>query len=82
MTKDIRGKSGDNFARHAPSVFCLMEGRSSLSTSKYMEMAVDLIVIPRSFSSSLVSVNRMSPAFDPAMIPALDTSESVSVDLP
>lgn len=55
---------------------------SSLSTSKYIEMAVDLIVMPRSFSSSRVSVNRMSPAFADAMIPAFDTSESVSVDLP
>ena len=45
-------------------------------------MAVDLIVIPRSFSSSLVSVNRMSPAFDEAMIPAFETSESVRVDFP
>ena len=47
-----------------------------------MEIAVDLIVIPRSFSSSLVSVNRMSPAFDEAMIPAFETSESVKVDFP
>jgi hypothetical protein len=45
-------------------------------------MAVDLIVIPRSFSSSLVSVNRTSPAFDEAIIPAFETSESVRVDFP
>ena len=65
-----------------PSVFCLMNGTSSLLTSKYIEMAVDLIVIPRSFSSSLVSVNRMSPAFAEAMIPAFETNESVRVDFP
>ena len=59
-----------------------MEGSSSLSTSKYIEMAVDLMVIPRSFSSSRVSVNRISPAFAPAMIPAFETSESVRVDFP
>lgn len=29
-----------------------------------------------------VSVNRMSPALEPAIIPALETSESVRVDLP
>jgi hypothetical protein len=29
-----------------------------------------------------VSVNRMSPALEPAIIPALDTKESVRVDLP
>ena len=47
-----------------------------------MEIAVDLIVMPRSFSSSLVSVNRMSPALAAAIIPAFDTRESVRVDLP
>ena len=51
-------------------------------TSKYMEMAVDLMVMPRSFSSSRVSVKRISPAFDDAMIPAFETSESVNVDFP
>lgn len=35
-----------------------------------------------SCSSFLVSVNLVSPALDEAMIPALLTSESVSVDLP
>lgn len=30
----------------------------------------------------LVSVNRISPALAPAMIPALETSESVRVDFP
>jgi len=40
------------------------------------------MVMPRSFSSSLVSVYRVSPALAPAMIPAFETSESVSVDLP
>jgi hypothetical protein len=65
-----------------PSVFCLIESTSCLSMLKYIEIAVDLIVIPRSFSSCLVSVKRISPAFDDAMIPALDTRESVRVDLP
>lgn len=59
-----------------------MEVTSSLSISKYIEMAVDLMVIPRSFSSSLVSVKRMSPAFAEAMIPAFETRESVRVDFP
>ena len=45
-------------------------------------MAVDLIVMPRSFSSGLVSVNRTSPAFAEAIIPAFETSESVKVDFP
>lgn len=36
----------------------------------------------RSCSSLRVSVKRVSPARDDAMIPALDTSESVSVDFP
>ena len=53
-----------------------------MSTSKYMEIAVDLIVIPRSFSSSRVSVKRISPAFAVAIIPALETKESVNVDFP
>lgn len=65
-----------------PSVFCLIDGRSSLSTSKYIEIAVDLIVIPRSFSSCRVSVNRTSPAFADAIMPALETKESVNVDFP
>lgn len=43
---------------------------------------VDLIVMQRSCSSLRVSVKRVSPARDEAMIPALDTSESVSVDFP
>ena len=47
-----------------------------------MEIAVDLMVIPRSFSSSLVSVNRISPALAEAIIPAFETRESVSVDFP
>ena len=57
-----------------------MEGISALSISKYIDMAVDLMVIPRSFSSSLVSVYRTSPALAFAMIPAFETSESVRVD--
>lgn len=43
---------------------------------------VDLMVMQRSCSSFLVSVKRVSPAREEAMIPALDTSESVRVDLP
>lgn len=43
---------------------------------------VDLIVMQRSCSSFRVSVNLVSPAFAPAMIPALLTRESVKVDLP
>ncbi len=59
-----------------------MADNSSLSTSKYMEIAVDLMVIPRSFSSSRVSVKRTSPALAAAMIPAFETNESVRVDFP
>ena len=43
---------------------------------------VDLIVIHLSCSSFRVSVKRVSPAFAPAIIPALLTRESVNVDLP
>ena len=43
---------------------------------------VDLIVMQRSCSSFRVSVNLVSPARDEAMMPALLTRESVSVDLP
>lgn len=43
---------------------------------------VDLIVIHLSCSSFLVSVNRISPALLGAIIPALDTRESVKVDFP
>lgn len=43
---------------------------------------VDLMVMHLSCSSFLVSVNRVSPAFADAMIPALLTKESVSVDFP
>ena len=43
---------------------------------------VDLIVIHLSCSSFLVSVNLVSPAFAPAIIPALLTRESVRVDFP
>lgn len=39
-----------------PSVACLTSARSSFSSSKKSEMAVDLIVMPRSFSSARVSV--------------------------
>jgi hypothetical protein len=53
-----------------------------LLISKYIDMAEDLMVMPRSFSSGLESVNLTSPALALAMIPALETSESVSVDFP
>ena len=43
---------------------------------------VDLMVIHLSCSSFLVSVALVSPAFAPAIIPALDKRESVRVDLP
>ena len=43
---------------------------------------VELIVMPRSLSSSLVSVNLVSPALELAMRPALAIRESVNVDLP
>lgn len=43
---------------------------------------VDLMVMHLSCSSLRVSVKRVSPARAPAMIPALETSESVRVDLP
>lgn len=59
-----------------------MSSRSSLGSSKYIEMAVDLMVIPRSCSSARVSIERASPALPVEMIPALARSESVRVDLP
>lgn len=40
------------------------------------------MVIQRSCSSLRVSVKRVSPAFAPAIIPALETNESVKVDFP
>lgn len=43
---------------------------------------VDLMVMHLSCSSLRVSVKRVSPALAPAMIPAFETRESVSVDLP
>lgn len=59
-----------------------MKTMSSSRSSKYIEMAVDLMVMQRSCSSLRVSVKRISPALAPAMMPAFETSESVSVDLP
>jgi len=50
--------------------------------SKYMETPVDLMVIPLSCSSFLVSVILASPAAEVAIIPALATRESVKVLLP
>lgn len=43
---------------------------------------VDLMVMQRSCSSLRVSVKRVSPALAPAIIPALETRESVRVDFP
>ena len=48
----------------------------------YKMTYVDLMVMQRSCSSFLVSVKRVSPAFAPAIIPALLTKESVKVDFP
>jgi hypothetical protein len=53
-----------------------------MSNSKYMEIPVDLMVIPRSCSSARVSVKRASPALFEAIMPAFCTKESVNVDLP
>lgn len=47
-----------------------------------MDTPVDLMVIPLSFSSSLVSVYLASPATLEAIIPALAIKESVKVDFP
>ena len=80
--KLISGYEGKGEDKKLPSVFCLIAAISSSLTRKYMEIAVDLIVIPRAFSSSLVSVNRVSPALDEAIIPAFETRESVKVDFP
>lgn len=46
------------------------------------ETHVDLMVMQRSCSSLRVSVKRVSPARAEAMMPALDTRESVRVDFP
>lgn len=77
-----RAYGHDNMRGTLPSVACLMSSKSSFSSSKNMEIAVDLMVIPRSCSSARVSVARASPARELAMIPALDNRESVKVDLP
>lgn len=62
----------------------LYKNKFSERSPKYDQMMnyVDFIVIHRSCSSFLVSVNRVSPALALAMMPALLTSESVSVLLP
>ena len=52
------------------------------STQNKEKTYVDLMVMQRSCSSFLVSVNLASPAFADAIIPALLTKESVSVDFP
>ena len=49
--------------KYVHMVFCLMTLTSSLSISKYIEMAVDLMVIPHSFSSLRVSIKCTIPAF-------------------
>jgi hypothetical protein len=58
-----------------------LRSASSLSWA-YREMAVDLMVTPRSCSSARVSVKRASPALEAEIIPARWTSESVRVDFP
>jgi hypothetical protein len=55
---------------------------SVLSSSKYSETPVDLMVIVRSCSSARVSMKRTSPADWTAIMPAAPMSESVRVDLP
>ena len=62
----------------------IVEKRGMLLSSSGGSMItyVDLIVMHRSCSSFLVSVKRVSPALEPAIMPALLTSESVNVDLP
>jgi hypothetical protein len=66
--------------------FSVLTGMSLRSSSSmrvaYREIAVDLIVTPRSCSSGRVSVKRASPALEAEMIPARWTSESVRVDFP
>ena len=64
-----------------PSLFCT-QSLSCVWALCSEATHVDLMVMQRSCSSLRVSVKRVSPARDDAMIPALDTSESVSVDLP
>lgn len=53
-----------------------------ITTKTIIITHVDLMVIHLSCSSFLVSVNLVSPAFAPAIIPALLTRESVRVDFP
>lgn len=53
-----------------------------LSTSNGIVIAVDLIVIPRSCSSLLVSIIFAFPARSADIMPALAIMESVSVDFP
>jgi len=55
---------------------------SRISLSKKRDTPVDLMVIPLSCSSFLVSVVLASPAASPAIIPALAMRESVRVLLP
>ena len=50
--------------------------------SKYMDTPVDLIVIPRSYSSFRVSVALAFPAASAEIIPALAIRESVRVLFP
>lgn len=53
-----------------------------MSYSKYKDTPVDLMVIPLSASSFLVSIALLSPACYWEIIPAADKRESVRVDFP
>ena len=62
--------------------FPFTEEAITLKKDSSSKTYVDLIVMQRSCSSFLVSVNLVSPAFADAIIPALLTKESVKVDFP
>jgi len=53
-----------------------------ISYSKYNDTPVDLMVIPLSYSSFLVSIVLLSPAYVWEIIPAQANNESVKVDFP
>lgn len=69
------------WCNHIPYGFCLF---NEVKLNKIVSNGthVDLMVIHLSCSSLRVSVKRVSPALAFAIIPALDTRESVNVDLP
>lgn len=79
MIRPAKAKEGE---KELPSCSCLRGPISFMLTWKYIEIAVDLIVIPRSFSSFLEWVDGTRPAVSEEMNPAFATSESVKVDFP